>query len=307
MRIIFKILFLVLIVLDSKIVYAEDDLSQVSDEQAHEIVLNGTPEDVKKLLQTGYDVNKVYQCNTLLVMAIKSAAQSSQMVLYPSYALEKVKILVDTGADINFVPCSEKSMPSLSWAVSLPSLIENTEVLAYRVIDDKIKSGVGECIIPTVVSKPCKDITPVEREKIRKALHSSFLMKNRQLVPYFMEIVTYLVNKGANLNGSGEHGNKVVPIYLAAINPQNITIEPLKYLIKAGADIDIQDGDGNTPLFYAFGAGNQKAVNLLIEAGADVNVMNKEGVLFNEVVTKKMFGFSGANGNFVLKDEYSID
>ena len=33
---------------------------QITDEQAHEIVLNGTPDDVKKLVETGYDVNKVY-------------------------------------------------------------------------------------------------------------------------------------------------------------------------------------------------------------------------------------------------------
>ncbi len=48
-------------------------MAAISDEQAHEIVVRGTPDNVKKLLQSGYNVNKVYLCNTLLNTAIKSA------------------------------------------------------------------------------------------------------------------------------------------------------------------------------------------------------------------------------------------
>lgn len=88
--------------------------TQISDEQAHEIVLNGTPEDVKKLLETGYDVNKVYLCNTLLNSAIKSLVQTQIGIEKPEDVLKKIKILVDNGADVNKAGCPGKVFLPLS-------------------------------------------------------------------------------------------------------------------------------------------------------------------------------------------------
>ena len=69
-------LIFVIVMLSAASLQAQNTSSQISDEQAHEIVLNGTPDDIKKLIQSGYDVNKVYLCNTLLNTAIKSLVQS---------------------------------------------------------------------------------------------------------------------------------------------------------------------------------------------------------------------------------------
>lgn len=306
MRTILKIFFLCLLVIfNSGEIRAESGLEkqpasqEMSDEQAHYLVLHGTPEDVKKLLQSGYDVNRIHSYNTLLNTAIKSAAKGSQMSKHPSYALEKIKILVDAGADVNFVPCSQKTMSALSWAISLPTQVGYTEQMVNKIIDERIKNRTGECNIPDVVLKPCKDITPAEREEIRKALHSSFTIMNKIWVPYFMDIVKYLVSKGANVNGSKENGMGMTPLHLAAVNPEEITLEPLKYLIKSGAKLNIQDSFGNTPLFLAFGSGNNEAVKLLIENGADISIRNNDGALFNEVAAEKMHSFIGENGEII--------
>lgn len=281
------ILILTLIFFNYEYIYAQNTLTTITDEQAHEIVLNGTPDDVKKLIQTGYDVNKVYHCNTLLTTAIKSSARGKHTDENPSFALEKIKILVTFGADINKIPCQNNSMTALNWAVSLPMHTDDIEQEIYSKLDT-LPQKTGECNIPTVISKPCKDISQEDLKKIKETIHSSFVIKNKYLVPYFMEIISYLVKSGAKINSNNINGMKTAPIHLAAMNAEEITLEPLKYLIKNGANVNVTDAMGNTPLFYAFGVGNTKAIKLLIAAGADPNIRNIEGALYNEVTAQLM-------------------
>lgn len=44
-------LIFVIVMLSAASLQAQNTSSQISDEQAHEIVLNGTPDDIKKLIQ----------------------------------------------------------------------------------------------------------------------------------------------------------------------------------------------------------------------------------------------------------------
>lgn len=302
MKNILKFFILALIIFNSNTVQAQNVSSQIDDEQAHNIVLNGTPDDVKMLLQSGYDVNRVYYCNNLLNSAIKSAAGGSQASRHPSYALEKIKILVESGADVNFVPCSDKSMSSLNWAVSLPAQVENTKLLINNVIDERIKNKIGECNIPTVVSKPCKDVTPIEREDIRKALHETYFVLNKYWTPYFMEIIKYLVNNGANINDNNQNAKKAAPLHLVTMNPEKVTLEPLKYLIENGADLNVRDVYGNTPLFWAYASSDNEVVKLLKDAGADVSIRNNDNVLFYEVSGKKMHSILSNDGNEMFEE-----
>ncbi|BDR57618.1 ankyrin repeat domain-containing protein [Xylocopilactobacillus apicola] len=64
---------------------------------------------------------------------------------------------------------------------------------------------------------------------------------------------------------------------MAAINDQT---ESLKILIDAGAKIDIQDNEGNTPLWRA-AMRNRKGspvIDALMEAGANPAISNNHGV-----------------------------
>ena len=110
-----------------------------------------------------------------------------------------------------------------------------------------------------------------------------------------------------NINGNDIIGNKITPIYLAVSIPEEITVEPLEYLIQKGANVNIQDVNGNTPLFFAFGARNQKGIEILRKAGADTSIRNKSGALFNEVMSKRVFGFGDKDGNVILQSKYYID
>ena len=60
---VFTVCLFITIALYGERTWAQNTPSQISDERAHEIVALGTPEEVKSLLQSGYNVNKVYECN----------------------------------------------------------------------------------------------------------------------------------------------------------------------------------------------------------------------------------------------------
>lgn len=281
--------------------YTQDKPSlSIDDETAHNIILSRTPEDVKNLIQSGYDVNKVYQCLTPLIMAIKSASNGGNAHKHPTYALEKIKILVNAGADINLVPCPGESMSALHWAVSLPSQLQDVEYDVNNAIDEMIKNKTGECNFPGVVTKPCGEVTLYEREKITMAIKGAMKLAYDTFPPYFMEIIKFLVNEGGDINlKAGTLAS--TPIYSAAMNPQEISLEPLKYLIEKGAEINIQNIKGDTPLFWAQSIGNDKAVDMLINAGANTTIRNNDGALYNEVKAQKQRAYRNERGDITLE------
>ena len=286
MKKIIGFLIFVIILLNAASLQAQNTPSQISDEQAHEIVLTGTPDDVKKLIQSGYDVNKVYLASTLLITAVKSASYATQTHSTPQQALEKIRILVEAGAKVDITPHAGFAMTALDWAIVSPVKAMEAENLVNKIFEEKIVKGEGQCKIPNVIDKPCKDITAEDKKVIKKAIHSVYVTIVKKWMPNYMEIIKYLIANGSNINNNS-NVKKITPIHLATMNPSEITIEPLIFLIQHGANINVQDEDGNTPLFWAYGSGDKQIVLLLKEAGADENIKNHKGLLYNQVTAIK--------------------
>jgi ankyrin repeat protein len=53
--------------------------------------------------------------------------------------------------------------------------------------------------------------------------------------------------------------------------------EMMKILLDFGANVEIKDADGETPVFVASSSGEPEMVRLLLEAGANPNVKAKDG------------------------------
>lgn len=87
----------------------------------------------------------------------------------------------------------------------------------------------------------------------------------------------YLINCGENINGS-KSISSVAPIhssieYTAKTQDDSI----LKTIIKCGANLNIVDANGWTPLHHACEKGDLKAIEILIKEDVNVNVFSNKG------------------------------
>jgi ankyrin repeat protein len=100
-----------------------------------------------------------------------------------------------------------------------------------------------------------------------------FFTKTEQ-VQEKLEVANYLIAHGANVNAKiGTHNG--IPLFVAIQDAVNCT-GFVVLLIKAGANVNIKDDNGNTPIYWA-AMGNSKTLEVLIKAGANVNVKNNKG------------------------------
>ncbi|XP_071132782.1 2-5A-dependent ribonuclease-like [Mytilus edulis] len=88
--------------------------------------------------------------------------------------------------------------------------------------------------------------------------------------------VSKLLDDGANVNhAENRSGLDTTPLYVAVCNNE---IEIVNILFRHGADPNIPDKDGKTPLFMAlYDDVDIKIFELLIDHGADVNFCNVSG------------------------------
>ena len=68
-----------------------------------------------------------------------------------------------------------------------------------------------------------------------------------------------------------DYGRRGGPLHRAVRNGDT---EALQMLLEAGADVNAQDQRGDTPLHAAAHNGDVAAIRMLVEAGADVNAVN---------------------------------
>ena len=57
-----------------------------------------------------------------------------------------------------------------------------------------------------------------------------------------------------------------------------INLDSLKYLINSGIDLNAQDMYGNTALHYAAAKKDPEAIKILLEAGSEVDIENRDGI-----------------------------
>ena len=84
------------------------------------------------------------------------------------------------------------------------------------------------------------------------------------------DIVEYLHQAGADVNIKDSDGN--TPLMVAARQGCG---DEVKYLHEAGADINIRNIYGNTAVMYAAQYRHGDIVRYLHQAGADINIGNK--------------------------------
>lgn len=273
--------------------YANSD----EDAKAHAVVMQGSPQDVADFLAGGYDVNRVYECHTLLTRAIQNAADLPVTKEPPQNVIKKIQLILNAGANTNKSACPGKSVSPLTWAVTLPLILQESEADLSAILDEKIADNEEYCDIAGI-AKPCAQITPEEKILIQNYLRQNAEEAQQKLAPYFVKIVNLLIKRGANIN-KGDIDKQKILHYAAAISTEGTT-GILKSLLDNGAYVDPLDANGRTPLFYAYGAHNDKAVELLFAAGADATMRDKDGILYNRTTAVKLERGKNADGSISI-------
>jgi ankyrin repeat protein len=80
------------------------------------------------------------------------------------------------------------------------------------------------------------------------------------------------VNKGADINIKNKDGK--TPLHIAVENNYE---DIIKFLLENKADVNVKDNEGNTPLHIAIKKGNYFVIKELIKFGADKNAKNNKG------------------------------
>jgi ankyrin repeat protein len=92
--------------------------------------------------------------------------------------------------------------------------------------------------------------------------------------------VTKLLERGANVNGTGVQGSSALISVEACTRHDDLIqsrVQLIELLIAKGAAVNHQDDDGATALMYAARNGDTQAVNVLLRSGASVNVGDNNG------------------------------
>lgn len=254
------------------------------DAQIKQIILNGTSDEVKQLISNDFDINKNYGCSSVINKAIQSLFWSKNEKSTPEEAIEKINIVIDAGADINLEICN---MTPLAMAVTLPQQIKEEGMKYEKVIDNNIDSSPDICSV-NGVSKPCKETTAADRMKMKAEIRKIFAEEQEKLEPYIIRIVDILVNKGANIN---EKSHGVAPLHFAANIQVKESYQVLKHLLEKGANPNVTDMQGNTPLFVANFADNKSVIDMLVSFGADTTIKNNKGLLYNQFKTGELKEF----------------
>ncbi|MFM6976744.1 MAG: ankyrin repeat domain-containing protein [Sphingobacteriaceae bacterium] len=100
------------------------------------------------------------------------------------------------------------------------------------------------------------------------------------------DVTRYLLLKGAQVNQPSKNQMSVYPLHSAIAANQNMLA---KMLLEAGAEVNIKQVQGITPLHAAASHGNIELIILLLEAGADVKAKMLNGKTPGDLAAEKGF------------------
>lgn len=100
------------------------------------------------------------------------------------------------------------------------------------------------------------------------------------------DIVRALLLKGAEVNHPSENGYNVYPLH-AAISEGHDAVA--KMLIEAGAEVNVLQSSRTSPLHLAAQQGNIDLIILLLENGANVEIRNDFGKTASDLASEKGF------------------
>ncbi|ASJ20791.1 hypothetical protein BHAMNSH16_03665 [Brachyspira hampsonii] len=203
---------------------------------------------VKELIKQGADVNfrEEYQAN---IDALYSAVESEK-----NYHLEVVKELLNAGADTDIIyGTKEENEDNILYPAIKRCDLEKVKLLTEHGADINYSNFEYGPVIAYAISQECIDIVkylvsqgadPAMRYTNGYSYSGkSYSLLNAAVGNKTTEIAEYLIEQGADINTQTDSVSGL-PLIFIALRAENI--ELLKLLIEKGADTSVVDKDGKT-------------------------------------------------------------
>ena len=198
--------------------------------------------------------------------------------------LEKVKELVDEGADVNFKDIESYKQFTMGWSPLMYACRKGH----LEIVEFLVEKGAELSVVETAEATPLMVAAVWRKVDVMEFLISKGAdvnEKNKYGWTALMSAATngslksvkFLVNNDAEINAkTTSHGENA--LFLAVWKSSVERVKIVKFLLKKKAKIDIQNKYEMTPLIRVVYTGSESLTELLLKKGADVNKKDKEGM-----------------------------
>ncbi len=225
--------------------------------------LGGNRQVVELLVEKGADINARNEQGRTILHTIARKGDK-----------DMVELLISKGADVNAkANTGAATITPLDHAV----LSGHADVAAVLLAHEADPDARGYCGVMPLHRAAQKGRTDLARLLLDHGANVNIKGGTIEITPLHWaaahaEVAEFLIAKDADVNAKDK--NLITPLHRAALGSGS---KVAKILIDKGADVNARDSRGRTPLHDAAGGGNDRMVELLIERGAQVDVKDKRG------------------------------
>lgn len=210
--------------------------------------------------------------------------------------VDMLKVMIEKGADVNVAQDQPADAGSTPLHVACSSgNVGVVKLLMASGADDTILNVKGESPAHLAMTKRRfgGDIPTQDRIAILEALEHVDIPESGGRTPLMLiheldlntetEVLPVLLDKDVDVNQADEGGNTAL-LMITRNRCYKVTV---KELVRAGADVNAENREGNTALHYALRYGDQESAIFLIKKGADYNHANNAGITPVQIAVEK--------------------
>ncbi len=263
--------------------HVADLIMKTKNEELLHAAAEGQVDRVRALIADGANVNAIDN-NGLPVLVVAIAFNQTEVI----------KILIDSGADVNIRYLQDKHTPLFAIALSGSDEALKDEPTALTIAQMLIAAKANVNISDSDGITPLEFVATMGYSTVAQALIAAGAKVNAQdrdgLTPLHiaalnnnLETREVLLKAGANINArSSKYTYRETPLLMAAYQLESESkVEDFSdgviLLLSSGANPNQVNSRGNSALMYASRSGYLKAVKSLLKAGANANAHDNRG------------------------------